>query len=150
VRSICSCEVPVARRRPKSRGRQAADLCCAVIMSVQSPLLVKPSATHGEYVRVTPETAGWEWLHFSARRLNQGEKWQSATGDFEYGLVVLSGVCSISSSHGDWLKVGRRPNVFSGLPYALYLPGNTTFTVTALSEELDFACGWCKSGGEHP
>jgi len=114
-------------------------------MSAKSPLLVKPQAMHGEYIRVTPESAGWEWLHFSARRSNRGEHWQSSTGDFEYGIVVLGGVCSISSSRGQWPNVGRRPNVFSGLPYALYLPAETTFTVTALSRELDIACGWCRS-----
>ena len=119
-------------------------------MSTQSPLLVRPHLTHGEYIRVTPQTAGWEWLHFSARRLTQGEQWRASTGGFEYGLVVLGGVCRVGSSRGEWPSIGRRPNVFSGLPYALYLPADTTFTVTALSEELDLACGWCKSEGEHP
>jgi len=119
-------------------------------MSAQSPLLIKPRAAHGEYARVTPEMAGWEWLHFSARRLRRGEHWQSSTGDFECGIVALGGTCSISSSRGEWPKVGRRPNVFSGLPYALYLPADTTFTVTALSQELDIACGWCRSEGKHP
>jgi 5-deoxy-glucuronate isomerase len=118
-------------------------------MSTQSPLLVKPRATYGEYIRVTPESAGWEWLHFSARRFRQGEQWRVSTGDFEYGLVILGGVCSVSSSRGEWPKIGRRPNVFSGLPYALYLPRDTTLTVTALSDELDLACGWSKSEGEH-
>jgi 5-deoxy-glucuronate isomerase len=115
-----------------------------------SPLRVRPRATHGEYHRITPETAGWEHLHFTARRLRRGEQWQANTEDFEYGLVILGGVCGVRSSRGDWAGVGRRPNVFSGMPYALYLPAQTTFTVTAASEELDLACGWCKSEGEHP
>jgi len=115
-----------------------------------SSLLVRPQAAHGEYLRVTPETAGWEHLHFAARRLRQGERWEVATGDYEYGLVILGGVCGVESSRGKWNRIGRRPNVFSGMPYALYLPTQTTFTVTALSEELDLACGWCKSAGDHP
>ena len=115
-----------------------------------SSLLVRPQAAHGEYLRVTPETAGWEHLHFAARRLRQGERWEAATGDYEYGLVILGGVCGVESSRGKWDRMGRRPNVFSGMPYALYLPTQTTFTVTALSEELDLACGWCKSAGDHP
>ncbi len=118
-------------------------------LSPKSFLLVRPHATHGEYVRVTPKTAGWEHLHFSARRIRAGEQWQAETGDFEYGLVLLGGVCSVQSSRGEWAKIGRRPNVFSGMPYALYLPAHTSFTVTAISE-LDLACGWCKSEGEHP
>lgn len=115
-----------------------------------SCLQVRPQAAQGEYHRVTPDTAGWEHLHFAARRVKHGEQWQASTGDCEYGLVILGGVCSVQSSRGDWRKIGRRPNVFSGMPYALYLPAQTTFTVTALSEELDLACGWCKSEGNHP
>ncbi len=111
--------------------------------------MIKPHATHGEYIRVTPESAGWEWLHFSARRMIRGEQWCSSTGDFEYGLVILGGVCAVRSSRGEWPRIGRRPNVFSGMPYGLYLPAETTFTVSALSDELDLACGWCKSEGHH-
>src|SRR5438034_7944631 len=120
-----------------------------MISNHHSPLLVRPRATHGEDLRVTPETAGWEHLHFAARRMDRGEQWQASTRDFEYGLVILGGVCSVQSSRGDWARIGRRPNVFSGMPHALYLPAQTTFTVTAVSEELDFACGWCKSEGNH-
>jgi 5-deoxy-glucuronate isomerase len=115
-----------------------------------SPLLIRPRATHGEYLRVTPESAGWDHLQFSARRMKRGEQWEASTGDFEHGLVILGGVCRVQSSRGEWPKIGRRPNVFSGMPYALYLPAQTAFTVTASSEELDLAAGWCKSGGEHP
>jgi len=115
-----------------------------------SRLLVRPSATHGEYVRVTPETANWQHLHFAARRMIKGEQWEADTGAFEYGLVVLGGVCRVQSSRGEWARVGRRPDVFSGMPYALYLPTQTTFTVTALSEQLDLGYGWCRSAGEHP
>ena len=121
-----------------------------MIRNHHSPLLVRHQATHGEYLRVTPETAGWEHLHFAARRLKRGEQWQASTRDFEYGLVILGGVCSVQSSRGDWARIGRRPNVFSGMPHALYLPAQTAFTVTAVNEELDFACGWCKSEGNHP
>ena len=36
------------------------------------------------------------------------------------------------------------------MPYALYLPPLTEFTVTALTENLDLAYGACKSEGNHP
>src|SRR5256712_2345562 len=119
-------------------------------MRPQSPLLVRPRSTEGEYIQVTPATAGWEHLHFSARSLKRGAQWEASTGEFEYGLVILGGVCSVRSSRGSWGQIGRRPTVFTGMPYALYLPTDTTFTVTTLSQELDLACGWCKSAGEHP
>jgi 5-deoxy-glucuronate isomerase len=115
-----------------------------------SALLVRPRSTGGEYHHVTPESAGWEHLHFSARRMKRGEEWRADTGDFEYGLVILGGTCSVRSSRGEWEKIGRRPNVFTGMPYALYLPARTTFSVTASSVELDLACGCCRSEGNHP
>lgn len=119
-------------------------------LSPSSPLLIHPQATHGEYLRITPESAGWEHLHFSARRMKRGEQWQASTGDCEYGLVIIGGVCTVQSSRGEWPHIGRRPDVFSGMPYALYLPAQTDFTLTALTAELDIACGCCQSEGNHP
>jgi 5-deoxy-glucuronate isomerase len=118
--------------------------------SPPSPLLIRPSTTEGEYVRVTPANARWEHLHMAARRMRAGETWQAGTGGFEYGLVILGGVASVASSRGAWPKLGRRPDVFHGMPYALYLPRETEFTVTAASAELDLAYGWCRSEGNHP
>ncbi|MSU61863.1 MAG: 5-deoxy-glucuronate isomerase [Pedosphaera sp.] len=116
---------------------------------VQSHLLVRPQATEGEYVRVTPAIAGWEHLHFAARKMPGGENWSGSTGNCEYGLVILGGTCSVKSSRGAWEQIGRRPDVFHGMPYALYLPPETEFTVTALGGGLDLAYGWCQAGPGH-
>jgi 5-deoxy-glucuronate isomerase len=114
-----------------------------------SRLLVRPRPGAGEYIRVTPETAGWQHLSFAARILHDDEKWEAHTGDFEYGLVVLGGSCAVTTSRGNWPRIGRRPNVFAGMPYALFLPAATSFCVRATSEQLDLAYGWCRSGGTH-
>jgi 5-deoxy-glucuronate isomerase len=117
--------------------------------SSESRLLVHPSSQSGEYLRITPESAGWEHLSFAARKLRAGETWAANTDGFEYGLVILGGKCSVRSNRGQWDQVGRRPDVFHGMPYALYLPRATEFTVSAVTE-LDLACGWCRAQGEHP
>ncbi len=119
----------------------------------RSPLLVRPtldSALSGEYVHVTPLTAGWETLHFAARRMKKGEEWQHETTDNEYAIVVLGGVCSVRSSRGKWLEIGRRPDVFGGMPYTLYLPYRTRFTLKAASDSLDIAYGWCTVDTDYP
>jgi 5-deoxy-glucuronate isomerase len=119
----------------------------------QSPLLVKPTldaAVSGEYVRITPQTAGWETLHFAARRMKRGEQWQHETAANEYAIVILGGVCSVRSSRGEWLEIGRRPDVFSGMPYTLYLPRRTRFTLEAISDSLDIAYGWCAVDTDFP
>lgn len=116
----------------------------------QSPLLIRAQPGEDEYVRVTPESAGWNHLSFAARRLRPGECWRHQTGENEYGLVMLGGVCAVDSSRGSWPRIGRRPDVFHGLPYALYLPRETAFSVTALDAEVDLAYGWCRAEGVHP
>ena len=106
------------------------------------PLLLK--AEQGDiYQSLTAKDADWQYLNFIARRLKGGDSWSFDTGEHECAIVLLGGVCSIRSSKGEWSRIGRRPDVFSGMPYAVYLPRRTRFTVTAESEELDFACGWC-------
>lgn len=116
----------------------------------KSPLLISSDLNSPEYMRVTPERAGWELLHFAARRLAQGQQWSHATGENELVLVMLGGTATIHSSRGQWGEIGRRPNVFAGMPYTLYLPRRTDFTVEALSGELDIAYGWCATDQDHP
>ena len=116
----------------------------------QSPLLITPDFNSEEYIRVTPQKAGWEMLNFAARKMKPGATWQHSTGENELCLVILGGKCAVRSSRGDWDKVGRRPDVFRGMPYALYLPRRTEFTVQASGEELDIAYGWCATDQDHP
>jgi 5-deoxy-glucuronate isomerase len=82
--------------------------------------------------------------------MNHGEVWHFETHENELALVVLGGTCEITSNIGKWADVGRRPNVFSGMPYTLYLPPETRFTVEAKSEYLDIAYGWCIAKEAHP
>jgi 5-deoxy-glucuronate isomerase len=82
--------------------------------------------------------------------MERGQQWQQETGEAELALVVLGGRCAVSSSRGEWPVIGRRADVFSGMPYALYLPRRTGFTVTALSDGLDVATGWCVTDEDHP
>lgn len=99
-------------------------------------------------VEVTPEIAGWEYIHFQVRRLTAGQSWSFATEDRELALVPLSGVISVESNRGSWPEVGGRANVFAGLPHALYLPRNTTLSVTTASE-AEFAAAWVASDEDH-
>jgi 5-deoxy-glucuronate isomerase len=134
----------------KSGAQSAAGFSRVSMMTARSQLLVRPKPDQDEYIRITPESASWQHLAFAARRMPQGRVWTSATGRCEYGLVVLGGCCSIESSRGRWDRVGRRPDVFHGMPYALYLPPDTEFSVTAKSPELSLAYGWCLGEGQHP
>jgi 5-deoxy-glucuronate isomerase len=91
-----------------------------------SSLLVQPP--------VTPESAGWTYVGFEVLRLEPGRAQARETGDRELCLVVVEGSCSVRSRHGDWRDLGGRPDPFSGLPDAAYLPPGTAFEVEGGAE----------------
>jgi 5-deoxy-glucuronate isomerase len=77
------------------------------------------------------ENFGFSLLSFETRKMLPGEHFLSATGPDELAIVVLGGTCSVKSSRGEWPHFGGRATVFDGLPFTLYLPIETSFTVTA-------------------
>jgi 5-deoxy-glucuronate isomerase len=109
-----------------------------VVNSKPMQLLVRPKDDGSEL------TEGFEFLSFRAQRLGAGESVRADTAGRELGLVVLGGRCSVESSRGTWKSFGRRPNVFSGMPYALYLPISTQFEVTA-DTQCDLAFCYAKA-----
>ncbi len=116
----------------------------------QFSLLVKPDLNQAEIIHLTPQDAGWDYLHFSVRRLHNGQTWEFDTAENELAMVVLGGVAAVKSSQGNYPRLGRRPDVFSGMPYSLYLPRRTRFTLRATSPELEIACAWCPTDQDHP
>lgn len=100
-------------------------------------------------VEVTPALAGWETISFQARRLAAGRTWAFHTGGHELALVMLGGVADVDTSRGRWQGVGRRPHVFAGLPYALYLPPATDLAVAAVTD-CEFAVAWVAADGGYP
>ena len=100
-------------------------------------------------VEVTPEAAGWTYISFQVRRLAPAQTWTFQTGAHELGLVPLSGSVAVTSDRGTWTGVGGRPNVFSGLPHALYLPRQTRFQVTG-ETAAEFAVAWVPAEEDHP
>ncbi|MDR7455356.1 MAG: 5-deoxy-glucuronate isomerase, partial [Armatimonadota bacterium] len=114
-------------------------------------LLVRPAlppGTPGLVTRVTAADAGWELLGMEVRRLADGDTWEHETGDCEAALVVLGGRCAVRSSRGSWPTIGRRPHVFAGLPYALYLPRRTAFTLRAAGA-VEVAHAWAPTDAAH-
>lgn len=90
----------------------------------------------------------FEFLSFRNIRLSQGEAFDAETGERELAIVVLGGRCSVASSRGTWRDIGGRPNVFSGMPYALYLPISTAFSITT-ETKCDLALCYSKATESH-
>ncbi|MDG1105457.1 MAG: 5-deoxy-glucuronate isomerase [Cyclobacteriaceae bacterium] len=115
------------------------------------PLLMKSSqAKEGIYQEILAEDAGWEFLNFNARILKKGQVWKGFTGENEYGIILLSGDYSVKTDQGNWKTKNGRKHVFDGIAHTLYLSRNTEFELTAESEILDIALGWCETTEDHP
>jgi 5-deoxy-glucuronate isomerase len=84
----------------------------------------------GELLRLPRSEANWEWMSFFVYRLSAGNVYRSRTQGEEAAFVVLGGTC-----RAEWAnrseKIGKRKDVFDGLPYALYLPDGHDVVFTA-------------------
>jgi 5-deoxy-glucuronate isomerase len=118
--------------------------------SKKSRLLIPPDFSHSQYQMITPEIAGWEHLSFGAVRLEQGKDWLFSTSENEVVIAILGGTCDVSTGSESFKHIGSRKDVFHGLPTSLYFSRNTSISIHAVSESLDFAFGYAKATKDHP
>ncbi len=114
-------------------------------------ILVKPVSDPqdpGLILAITPESAGWEFISFQARRLATGQSWSFRTEENELAIVNLSGRYQVTSNRGHWSGIGSRRDVFTGAAHVLYLPRQTDFTITA-EEGGEFAVTWVPTDQDH-
>jgi 5-deoxy-glucuronate isomerase len=113
-------------------------------------LIVKPKKRSKEIVSVTPASAGWRYISFSAYRLAPDETLALWDDSNELCTVVLSGIVTARTEDQDWKEIGRRMSVFEdAAPYAVYIPPRTRLTIAAKTDaELGVAGGPAK--GELP
>jgi 5-deoxy-glucuronate isomerase len=97
---------------------------------------------------ITPESAGWDYISFQARRLAHGQSWSFETGENEFALVNLTGCYRVKSNRGEWTGIGGRKSVFHSAAHALYLPRHTELTVTA-EDAGEFAVTWVPTDEDH-
>jgi len=107
-------------------------------------LLIRPVQNSDDpdlIISVTPDLAGWEFISFQVRKLDQGRTFAFSTGQNELALVNLSGLYSVKSSRGNFSGIGGRENVFQSAGHVLYLPRETDFSVVA-EKAGEFAIAW--------
>ena len=119
---------------------------------MNSSLLIPSSdrGSEGVFAEVTAENAGWTYLNMQARRMNAGSSFSGKTGAQEIVHVIFGGICSIDTSAGSFEHIGRRPDVFSGMPWALYLSRNTSYTITAETGNLEIGSCWVDAEKDYP
>jgi 5-deoxy-glucuronate isomerase len=99
-----------------------------------SELLVKPSGNTGKVIDVTPESAGWRYVGFALHRLGAGDSASDVTGDREVCLVFVSGAGTVSAGGKQLGEMGGRKSPFEGRPAAVYVPGQSDWSVTAQTD----------------
>jgi 5-deoxy-glucuronate isomerase len=113
-------------------------------------LLVCPDTDPQEpdlILAVTPQSAGWDFISFQARKLSAGNQWSFRSGDNELAIVILSGAISVNSNRGNWDGI-ERENVWTKAATALYLPRGSEFTITA-TRDSEFAVTWVPTDQDH-
>ena len=98
-------------------------------------LLVKARREGRDIVTVTPQSAGWKYVGFSAHRLKAGERVQPDLPGREVCIVVLAGRATVTAGAHTWRNLGERASVFDDKPpCAVYAPDGAGVTVEAITE----------------
>lgn len=107
------------------------------------------SEGRGTTMAAESDKVGFEYLKLLVRQLQAGDEYSSDTAANELGIVGLGGRFDVSSTEGIWKSVGSRANVFSGMPSAVYLPIQTKFTITAITN-CDLAFCYSLANTKYP
>lgn len=95
------------------------------------------------YFEVIDKEAELNVIGFDMIRLNPGESICRTSGEFELGLVILSGTCTVIAEDLHTDNIGGRRNVFDGKPSTVYVGRDTEYTVSATGLGL-LEIGVCK------
>jgi len=74
------------------------------------------------------------YIEFGIIKLSQGEQYSEDTEDNEVVLIILKGKCVISTNIIKWGPIGARKDVFSGKAYAVYIPRQNRYDITATTD----------------
>ncbi|NGM62479.1 5-deoxy-glucuronate isomerase [Sphingobacterium sp. SGG-5] len=94
----------------------------------------KYKAGTGRQQIVTLGEGGLKKSTFDLLNLKAGETYTGDTGNLESAFVVLSGSCHANGNDFSYTNIGSRKDVFSGRPATVYLPIQTSYQFTAITD----------------
>ena len=96
------------------------------------------------YKEIVDEAAQLDVIGFGLIRLEEGTSVSLESGEYELGLVILSGTCDVTAGADfEALNKGSRKDVFSGRPTTIYIPRDMNYTVKATGHGI-LEIGVCK------
>jgi len=89
-----------------------------------------PDPRDGATQRLTPDTAGWRYVSFSAHRLEPGQGIERAPDSEEVAIVIAEGAATVGAAGHRFTSLGSRQSVFDGPPPPVVLvePGQAVST----------------------
>jgi 5-deoxy-glucuronate isomerase len=97
--------------------------------------LYRHKETEG-YCEIVGETSVLELIRFGLIRLDKHERVSLVSGEYEAGLVIMSGKCDIVSEGWAFTSLGKRKDVFSGRPTSVYIPRQSSYQVIATGDGM--------------
>ena len=94
---------------------------------------------------ITKENSTLEMLELTMVKLHPGETASFCEKGKETSLILLGGKCSVKGEGFDYENIGKRMNLFEGAATAVYIPHDTPYTITAVT---DVTVAVCKSPSE--
>ena len=118
---------------------------------MSSPLLVRSQTPDADGRVLHVEQGGTlSQMGFEVFKLAPGQSLARQTGPNEVCLVPVIGTCQIHAGNQTFNDVGERTTVFEGIkPTAVYVPNDSNFEVTAVTE-LELAIGSAAGKGTYP
>ncbi|TCP94725.1 5-deoxyglucuronate isomerase [Cricetibacter osteomyelitidis] len=105
---------------------------------------------NGQVQKVTPQSAGWEYVGFEMYHLQQNQTLTLNTEDTEACLVLVAGRATVETDGNKFEHIGNRNTPFERIPpYSVYIPHNKSVTITPESY-LELAVCRAPSNGNLP
>ncbi|WP_040976700.1 5-deoxy-glucuronate isomerase [Necropsobacter massiliensis] len=107
-------------------------------------------ASNGQVQKITPESAGWEYVGFEMFHLQAGQMLHFATENTEVCFVLIAGQATISAGGKTFANIGNRTSPFERIPpYSVYVPHDQNVQINA-ETYLELAVCRAPSNGNLP
>lgn len=110
---------------------------------------VKAPDESGCIQKITPTSAGWQYVGFESYQLKKGQILSQNSGDCEICLILVGGKATISNQDNHWPDIGDRSGPFDRVPpHAVYIAPGEEFSVLATTD-LELAIAKAPGTGKY-
>ncbi|MBN3040092.1 MAG: 5-deoxy-glucuronate isomerase [Candidatus Omnitrophica bacterium] len=94
--------------------------------------------------KIVKADKGFKFINtFSILKLDEENSYDDFDTDKEAALVILSGSCTLTSGSNTWPGLGKREDVFSGLPTCIYIPPDNKYSISSKKAEVAVCKTFC-------